>query len=275
MQPKTNKPITENQNVDYLRDDQYRDASNLSARARLHVLYSTNATCWPVWVFDQLNLQPGMRVLECGCGPGWLWRENLDRIPANCQLTLTDLSPGMVAESEAVLGQSAVDFTFREVDMSALPFPDESFDVVVANHMLYHVAERPKALAEVKRVLGSNGRFYAATNGQAHLRELHDLVRQFMPGFSTRMFEDLPFSLENGRRQLEAVFPHVDLLPYPDSLEVTDVQPLLDYILSSSEIRAQITQETLQQITDYVNQEIDSKGAFHITKASGLFVASA
>ncbi len=248
----------------------------MSARARLHVLYSNNATRWPVWVFDQLNLQPGMRVLECGCGPGWLWRENLDRIPADCQFTLTDLSPGMVAESKAALGQSEIDFTFRAVDMTTLPFPDDSFDMVVANHMLYHVADRPKALAEVKRVLGDNGRFYAATNGQNHLRELRALHQQFMPDIPGSIsFFDMPFSLENGRRQLEAFFHYVDLLPYPDSLEVTDVQPLLDYILSTSTIKTQITPEKLQQISDYVNQEIDAKGAFHITKASGLFIASA
>ena len=275
MQADQQIPTEKKQDVTYLRDDQYRDASNLNARVRLHVLYSTNLTRWPVWVFDQLSLKSGMRVLECGCGPGWLWRENLDRIPADCQVTLTDFSSGMIAESKAALAGTKLDFAFREADITALPFPDDSFDVVVANHMLYHVVDRPKALNVVRRVLADNGRFYAATNGKDHLRELRQLYQRFMPEIpGATSFFDTSFSLENGRSQLETTFPTVKLLTYPDSLEVTEVQPLLDYILSSSEMRATLSSAALVKIEDYVNQTIRQRGAFHITKSSGLFVAS-
>ena len=51
-----------------------------------------------------------MRVLECGCGPGWLWRDKVERVPENCQVTLTDLSPGMVAEAEAALAEYSSQF---------------------------------------------------------------------------------------------------------------------------------------------------------------------
>ena len=42
---------------------------------------------------------------------------------------------------------------YAVLDLQALPFPEACFDAVIANHMLYHVPDRPRALAEVQRVL--------------------------------------------------------------------------------------------------------------------------
>ncbi len=64
----------------YLLNDQYRDSTNLDARVKLHVLFSTNKYGWNRWYFDQLDLPPDARVLELGCGPGYLWRVNLERL---------------------------------------------------------------------------------------------------------------------------------------------------------------------------------------------------
>ena len=88
------------QNTKYLRGDQYRDSQNLGARAQLHQRFSKDSNGWFRWVMSFLGLEQGIEVLECGCGPGWLWRNNLDALPIECQITLTDLSPGMVAEAQ-------------------------------------------------------------------------------------------------------------------------------------------------------------------------------
>jgi ubiquinone/menaquinone biosynthesis C-methylase UbiE len=298
------------QDKTYLRDQQYRDSSNLDARANLHRLYSTSPHDWQAWVFDQMALQPGMAVLECGCGPGWLWRSNLDRIPPNCQITLSDFSDGMVAEAEAALAQSGHDFRFQTVNIEDIPFADNSFDVVVANHMLYHVPHLAAALAEVRRVLRPNGdfgklstgdfgklstgnfgklstgnfgklspgRFYTATNGADHMREIKELALQFAPPAAELAWPHLAFRLENGRSLLAPVFDHVDLLPYEDSLQVTDPAPLIAYMQSMSMVNGlDLNGETAvvltNQLTAHITQEIEEKGAYHITKSTGLFVA--
>ena len=81
----------------YLKTDQYRDSSNLDARVAIHRRFSTNPYGWFRWVFDVLlKLPENARILELGCGPGWMWKENTDRIPAGWNITLSDLSPGMV-----------------------------------------------------------------------------------------------------------------------------------------------------------------------------------
>ena len=92
----------------------------------------------------------GERVLEVGCGTANVWRENAERVPSDVALVLTDLSPGMLGEARARLSGTPLAPEFREADAQSLPFADESFDLVVANHMLYHVPDRARALAEIR-----------------------------------------------------------------------------------------------------------------------------
>ena len=68
---------------------QYRDASNLGARIALHQRFGTDEEPLARWIFAQLDLPPGSRVLELGCGPGLPWAENGERIPDGWTITLT------------------------------------------------------------------------------------------------------------------------------------------------------------------------------------------
>lgn len=261
------------QNKAYLRDEQYRDSRNLDARAALHRDFSTNPEAWQAWVFTQMALRPGQTVLECGCGPGWLWRENLARIPAGCHIVLTDLSPGMVAEAEAALGDSGHDFSFQVASVEQLPFADGSFDVVVANHMLYHVPDLAAGLAEIRRVLPGNGRLLAATNGENHMRQMKELAQRALPERVAHQWPQLAFRLENGRELLAPYFSQIECYPYPDSLAVTKAQPLLAYLTSLSDPTTALTAEQLAAIQQHISATIASLGAYTIEKESALFIA--
>src|SRR5262249_52405517 len=101
----------------YLRMHQYGDASNLNARIALHTRFSTNRYGWHRWVYDHLldALGPEACILEVGCGPADLWRRNEARIPPNWRITLSDYSPGMIAEARRSLQQSNLE-RFRFVE---------------------------------------------------------------------------------------------------------------------------------------------------------------
>src|ERR1041385_7983252 len=221
-------------NQKYLLDQQYKDASNLSARAQLHVRFSANTYGWQQWVFDQINVPDTANILEIGAGPAWLWAENLRRMPDGWNVTLSDFSPGMLDEARRNLGKDSQCFKFENFDAQAIPFDDASFDAVIANHMLYHIPDRAKAISEVHRVLKPGGWFYAGTNGENHLRELNDLVSRFDP--VTRFWEGFSashsFTLENGAEQLAGLFATVTMERYPDALNDTKAEPLIAYILS-------------------------------------------
>jgi ubiquinone/menaquinone biosynthesis C-methylase UbiE len=256
----------------YLKTDQYRDSSNLDARVVIHQRFSTNSYGWFKWVFDTLlKLPEKARILELGCGPGLLWKENIDRIPAGWNITLSDLSSGMLDAAWRNLVVTGRAFQFKEIDAQSIPFEDETFDAVIANHMLYHVPDRPKAIEEMRRVLKSNERLIATTVGENHLKEMMNWYRQVHISKIWESFAN-PFILENGLEQLTPFFSDVKFSRYDDNLRVTDVQAIVAYIRSS--IRAEELSETeLTNLQQDLEKELQEKGVIFISKDSGLFEA--
>lgn len=256
-------------NQDYLVSEQYRDSTKFQARVHLHARFSTNPYGWLRWIFDQLAFPATCDVLELGSGPGNLWRDNRARIPAGWNVTLSDLSPGMVAEARANLQEFGRPFTFEVIDAQAIPFPDASFDAVIANHMLYHVPDREKAYAEIRRVLRPGGQLRATTVGERHLRELFDLGRRFDPLLAA--WGGAPassFTLETGTAELERWFWQVRLARYVDALEVTEAEPLAAFIASTVDAPKRYT-----ELLSFVERELAETGRIHITKDSGIFSA--
>jgi ubiquinone/menaquinone biosynthesis C-methylase UbiE len=248
---------------------QYATSANLQSRIDVHRRFSTNPYPWPRWMFDQIELPGAASILELGGGTGVLWRENLDRLPAGWRITLTDMSAGMLDQARAALAGSD-QFSFEQVDAQAIPFGDGTFDAVVANHMLYHVPDRPRALAEIRRVLKPGGRLYAATNGVGHMRVLKDLVAKFQPGADVVGFFSGEFLLENGGAQLEPFFAQIEQRPYECDLLVTELEPLAAYIESTQRIPG----ERMTDLRRFVAAALeDQGGVLRIGKSVGLFVA--
>ncbi len=67
-----------------------------------------------------------------------------DRIPSTWDITLSDLSSGMLDSAWRNLVVTGRNYKFKEIDAQEIPFEDETFDAVIANHMLYHVPDRAK-----------------------------------------------------------------------------------------------------------------------------------
>lgn len=269
----TGKGIDQN----YLVNDQYRNSSNLNARASLHQRFSVNTRGWFPWVFDRFDFPPNSRLLELGSGHGLLWRACIDRVDPSWQITLSDLSPGMIAESEqAISALNATNFTFRQIDAQDIPFDDASFDAVIANHMLYHVPDRAKALHEINRVLKPGGRLFAATVGDGHMTDLNALIRRFDPALlEGNGFAVVGFTLQNAMPEFEAVFPTVRLDWFEDALEVTEVEPLVDYVLSGVRVDQAAMQPRIAAFRGFVADELARGGGMiRIHKESGLFVAT-
>jgi SAM-dependent methyltransferase len=240
---------------------QYATSANLAARIALHQQCSTNAYGLQRWIFDRLGLRSGERVLEIACGTGSLWRENADRLPAGVALVLSDLSPSMIRTTAG-----SIEAAFVNCALPDLPFASGSFDRVIANHMLYHVGDRPRGLAEIRRVLRPGGALFATTNGTDHLRELKDLMRDFGIDGSDI---SASFTLENGEEQLRAVFGAVERDDYPDSLRVTDPELVLDYIASMTPRAPEIVRaRRAELLAAMARTEV-----FDVRKVTGLFVA--
>ncbi len=256
----------------YLLHQQYRDASNLNARIELHQRFGTSVVPWYRWTFDQFKMPAGARVLELGCGTGRMWVENLDRLPHDWQVTLSDFSPGMLEEAQNNLAGSGHDFIFAVVDAQNIPFTDGYFDCVIANYMLFHVPDRARTIAEIRRVLSPEGRFYAATSGGQHMREMWDLVARVRDAGYQRPLPYGNFTLESGGEEIARQFAHVEVHHVDAGLKVTEAEPLLAYILSSRAAQS-LDEEQQRRLRALIEQELARDGAIHITRTSGLFEA--
>lgn len=266
----------------YLLNEQYKDASNLEARMALHRQFSEQPISWQEWVFDQLGLSGESDILEVGCGPAKLWLENKERIPADWHITLLDFSAGMIAEARQNLQDLPNQIEFKVGDVQALPFADGCFDLVVANHMLYHVPDLNKALSEISRVLKLGGRLIAATNGSNHMRELDELSQRIAELDTLKLSAQSLFRLEDGQAILEQFFKKVELRRKANNLRVTKVEPLVAYVLSETRVAKKLEQfqteaawnAAIDEFRQQVADEMAARGgAIVITRDTGLFVA--
>ncbi|HXF64823.1 MAG TPA: methyltransferase domain-containing protein, partial [Caldilineaceae bacterium] len=250
--------------------EQYRTPANLSARIRLHERFSTNPYRWPLWVFDHLRLGPAAQVLEVGCGPAALWEANRNRIPPGWRLVLTDRSLGMIRQAATVLA-GLPNATFGLADAQQLPFADGLFDALIANHMLYHVPDRARALAEFRRVLRPGGRLFIATNGAGHLRQIHELARRYAPEQVQETWPPESFTFEQGHEEIGRSFEQVMLHRYDNRLIVTDADALADYMLSGALFRAPV--EEHEALRRWLRAELARAGHIEIASETGLFEA--
>jgi SAM-dependent methyltransferase len=251
---------------------QYKDSANLNARAAIY-RFAGGGGFGPGQVFDRMleTIPADANILEVGCGPGWLWRSNLGRVPPTWRILLTDLTPGMTGEVVAGLGHDAR-FSARQIDVQAIDLPDAGFDAVIANWMLYHVEDRPQALAEVRRVLKAGGTLFAATNGDTHVGEIDALVNEYL-GDASPVKGGLAFSLENGRAQLNPFFTSIAVEDGRNTLRITEPEVVVHYVLSFNTAKQAIAGDRLDDLCRRVREEIGSVGAFVVRTHSGLFVA--
>ena len=251
--------------------NQYQNASNISSRINLHSLYSVNKEGWFPWIFTRCQIQPGMRILELGCGDGALWTQNLSRLPKDVHITLSDISEGMLRDARRAIGGKDPRFSFKAFDCHNIPSKLGTFDLVIANHVLFYCDDIPSVLKEVRRVLAPGGRFLCSAYGKAHMQEVSQLVQDFDERIvlsADRLYER--FGRENGQSILAPFFPKAQWLSYEDCLLVQDAEPLISYVLSCHGNQNQYILDRYKEFRAYTARKT-AKG-FRITKDAGVFL---
>ena len=251
---------------------QYRNSTNISARIRLHRLFSSNKQGWFPWIYEQCQITEGMKILELGCGNGRLWIENKAKLPADCEIILSDISEGMIRDVRREQSLQDDRFSFAAFDCHAIPYEDASFDLVIANHVLFYCKDVDRVCSEVGRVLTPGGRFVCGTYGVAHMQEVSRLVTQFDDRITLsgeNLYEH--FGKENGAQALAPYFAEVDWQQYEDALIVTQAEPLIEYVLSCHGNQNQYILEKYNKFRKYVEGQI--RNGYTITKDAGIFIS--
>ena len=251
---------------------QYKDASNISARINLHRDYSLNPVSWFEWIFNQCVFESGYSVLELGCGDASLWSRNAERIPANMDILLTDISYGMIRDAARNLSDNGSQFRYEVMDAHHIYKLDDSFDRIIANHVLFYCDNLDMVCSEVYRVLRPGGIFICSTYGSDHMKEISSLVKEFDDRIelsADKLYDH--FGKENGKKQLQEYFSDVSWVQYDDSLYVTDYEPVVEYVLSCHGNQNRLIVDRYKEFVAFVKEKTD-KG-LKITKDAGVFIA--
>ncbi|MDO5402464.1 MAG: MerR family transcriptional regulator [Eubacteriales bacterium] len=295
-------------NMENSLETQYQNASNISARISLHTLYSTNTEGWFPWVFRQLctaastylnaafdehcmSFAKRLEVLELGCGDGSLWVQNYNLIPGSLNITLSDISGGMLRDAKrsidrqkvlhkksaydkAISSDSEFKIKYKAFDCASIPYKDNSFDIIIANHVLFYCDSLNCVLQQIRRVLKPGGIFVCSSYSSNHMKEINLLVKKFDERIvlsKNKLYEK--FGLENGASILEPYFSSIELKNYEDSLQINKPEPLIDYILSCHGNQNQYLLNRYTDFKNFLSSQLKQEGrALTITKDAGLFI---
>lgn len=258
---------------------EYATDVQLRIRQEIHERFSVPKVDFPAWVLDRVQWRGDDSILDVGAGWGY-YAEGVRQAAPHARYVPVDLSPGMLMRRAGT--ETAV------ADAGALPFPDGTFDIVMANHMLYLVGDIPAVLAECKRVLKPDGVLVAATNSSEHMPEFAALFRRAIMLLSpqTSIYttppqpEHIHFSLENGTRLLAKHFFAVVRHDLPSALVFKDVEPAMQYLESLRSTReAQLPpdilwDEVMLLMREQMQRVLKHFGELVVNKVSGVLLAS-
>lgn len=277
----TDNPSTDRET---LTTREYGSDATLRARQQTHERYSVPKIDFFEWVLDRVEWRGDERVLDVGMGSGVYFNGVLARIPHG-QYVACDLSMGMARKARQ--HPQAWNVDIFNGDAQALPFPDRAFDVVLANHMLYHVPNLDQALAEMHRILKPSGLLVTATNSRYNMPEFDQLMwRAYgLLGVSGQNVEPMKsassgYQLEDAPGKLHRHFRAVVRYDLPGELIFPTAQPAVDYInsmraLRESQLPRRVSWEDfVGAIADQLQRRINHFGELKISKLSGVLVAT-
>jgi len=233
----------------------YAHAGNLKSRVSLYDHREPRID--PVDIAAGLMPAGPRLVLDIGCGYGrYLKRLRADHPDA--AVVGIDAAPGMLTRVEPPI---------MVADAQAIPYPDGCADAVLAMHMLYHVPDIAKAVAEFRRILKPGGTLLVSTNAHDDMAEPYAMwaraIRSvlgpdvFLPGD-----EVVKFDSANAPSHLEAEFASVERFEERGTVSVPEPGPLMDYLAS---IRSYVDCDdaAFERIVAAAEQELDAHFAVH------------
>ena len=253
-------------------------------RAKHEQTHFVSGRQFQAWALGLLPILPSMHVLDAGCGWGrFTWQLiEAHSVPA-ANIVCADLSTAMLSmvHDESKRRNAPVKFCAGEIE--ALPFQPGRFDLVMANHVLYHLSSMATGLRELARLMKPQGYFLATTNSEnirVTIIELHYQALRLL-GVSYEPEPPSSFSMESGAQHLSHVFREVNVFYFEDASVYQNVNDFVNMYLNIGRYRnflarediPQATKEELPGVYKQLVQEIfDREGELRIPVLMGAFV---
>lgn len=131
------------------------------------VRWTTREDTFKQRLLEQAEVESGDRVLDLGCGTGTLAIMVKGRRP-DAEVVGLDADPEMLGRAEAKAAEAGVEVGFDQGLSGQLPYPDDSFDLVLSSLFFHHLVlgDKRTTVAEIARVLKPGGRLHVADWGK-------------------------------------------------------------------------------------------------------------
>lgn len=144
----------------------YRNFTGTAAENYERYFVPAIGTPASVTLLRAADLREGERVLDVACGTGLIARLAAERVGHAGSVTGIDVAPDMIDVAQAAPAPAGASIEWHVGDAVSLPFPDDSYDVVLCQMGLMFIEDRPAAVSEMRRVLAPGGRLVVTTPGE-------------------------------------------------------------------------------------------------------------
>jgi len=157
----------------------------------------------------RLNIKPGSRVLDIGTGTGVFLPFVLNEIGQDGHITALDIAEEMLIRARAKGFNGDIDYL--QANVSNIPLHDGLFDIVVCYSSFPHFQDKPRALAEINRVIKSGGKLAIChTSSRATINGIHRSIAAVAN-------DTIPDSSQMRDMLLKAGFTEVKIADLPTS----------------------------------------------------------
>lgn len=214
--------------------------------------------------------EPGMKVLDVGCGTG----EDLATIAAttpNCTLFGLDNSEGMIAEAKTKVPNA----TFLVADMETFSLP-EKFDRIIVRHALHLANNKTKVIENIFNHLAAGGKAIFALHSTESLPKMTAIVNEFCKNHNTTFLQGQDaLAMERSQELFAPYKTKVDITR--DTITLTETTPYLNYIESrrksfSPKLSDEKFENLFASIKKMIEQEIVTGGVFTELSVNGIVI---
>jgi ubiquinone/menaquinone biosynthesis C-methylase UbiE len=186
-----------------------------------------------VWTNDLLDPQPGMNILDVGCGAGKLCFLFNEYVGGGAAITGGDFSEELLEKARAKNTEIGADIDFQYLDFNEkFKFDDNTFDLYTSAFAIYYASDLKFTFNEAHRILKPGGRLFVSGPLPENKRMFYDIIKEAtdatippMPG-SSRFKSDI-FNAIN------SIFARTELHTFENHLTFPEVAPFIDYVRAS------------------------------------------
>ncbi len=257
--------------------------SDLATRIDIHSKYGGRDI--DQWMLDIINLQPGMHILDVGCGSGKQCFSYHSFLRGSADITGGDVSEELLNQARSENEKRATRMNFIRLNFNQqFAFEDNQFDLLSCCFAIYYAENVPFTIREMHRVLKPGGRLFTSGPMPQNKQLFYDIIRE---ATDNKPIPPMPGSSRYNTEFLDTIkqqFSRVDVHIFENPLTFETVEPFVAYTRASlSEDRKlwssffedkEDFEHIMQKIATAASRRLDLEGKLVMTKVVGGFLAT-